>query len=458
MLSRFSVPLLEVLWCLARRPIVRVVLVLTLVALPARDAFACSDAKRFACGLLEAGCFPGALGGRDAFLQCVAKISNNDCNECISGSPGNPICWDGSSSQQAGNCGGVSGREYGLSVPRGFSANTVAPNQDGHLELVVRQAAGIGHLWQRSPSGLWTADAVDFPASPTTTFAPTIVRHIDGRLEIFVVANDRSVRRISQVAPNVNWGSWEATGGLAAISSVSAAIDATGRTSIVALGADKNVWIASSSDGGAMKPWVSLKGTMGGPPTIALNADGRREVFEVGNDGALWHTWELGADQWSNWASFGGGGSFVGTPVVGLNADGRLEVFATTSTGVLRHVWQVGPNIGWSAWADFPGTHKYSISVFPNVNGSLTVYAVGVLDSAVWYITQDFSTASWGNWHSLGGSVLSNPRVAINANGTLEIFAVGQDRSVWHNKQASTNGLSWSGWQRVGGSGFTEVF
>lgn len=435
-----------------------VVVALALVALPGQKAFAdCSAGKRFACGLLEAGCFPGALGGREAFLQCVAKISNNECNACISGEPGSPICWDGSSSQQAGNCGGVSGQEYGLSIPKGFSGTSVGPNQDGHLELILPTRSGLTHLWQQAPSGQWTSDAVAFPGSPATAFPPALIRHVDGRLEVFVVARDQSVRRIGQLAPNVNWGGWGTIRGVAAMSSVSTVIDESGRTSLAVLGVDSRVWLASLSSSGLLTPWRSLSGVVGGPPTIAINADGRLEVFAVGTDGALRHAWELAPNQsWSDWASFGG--SFVGAPAFGRNADGRLEVFASTPNGVLRHVWQVAPNSGWSAWADFPGTHKYSVSVFQNVNGSLTVYAVGVLDSAVWYTTQDFSTASWGDWKSLGGVVVSAPRIAMNADGTLEVFGVGQDHSVWHTKQRSVNGVDWSGWQRVGGANLTPIF
>jgi hypothetical protein len=43
-------------------------------------------------------------------------------------------------------------------------------------------------------------------------------------------------------------------------------------------------------------------------PSLALNSDGRLEVFALGLDGALWHIWQDAAHSgpWSAWASLGG--------------------------------------------------------------------------------------------------------------------------------------------------------
>jgi hypothetical protein len=41
---------------------------------------------------------------------------------------------------------------------------------------------------------------------------------------------------------------------------------------------------------------------------LAVNSDGRLEVFALGLDGALWHIWQdaAHAGPWSGWASLGG--------------------------------------------------------------------------------------------------------------------------------------------------------
>ncbi len=427
-------------------------------------AFAdCPTDKKVACAFVEAGCVPAALGGRDAYLECISKVTGHGCDACIGlgGSPGFPGCWDGSSSQLAGDCGGggqpSAGGTFGLTIPIGYAAQTLIANQDGHLELFGQTSGGLSHFWQENPSGPWHVLGSQFPGSPASSVAPFLVRHLDGRLEVFTVATNGSVQRISQLAPNVNWGNWQAVPGVAAISAASATVNSSGETAVVVLGVNHEVFMTVSGSNGVMTPWRSLGGSLAAGPAIAPNADGRREVFAVGKDGALWHAWEVApGGGWSAWATFGG--SFVGTPTVAMNADGRLEVFATTATGVLRHVWQVKPSADWSNWSGFPGTHKFSVSVFPNANRMLTVYAVGVGDGALYYSMQSVSTGSWTDWKTLGGTVLSAPRVAVNTDGTLEIVAVGQDHGTWHTRQKTENSLDWSGWQKIASGNFTSAF
>src|SRR3984957_19310446 len=125
---------------------------------------------------------------------------------------------------------------------------------------------------------------------------------------------------------------------------------------------------------------------------------------------------------------------------------------------VLRHLWQVTPSAGWSGWSDFPGSHKFAVSVLPNLNLTLTVYAVGVGDGAVYYTMQSVSTGGWTDWKSLGGTALSAPRVALNTDGTLEILAVGLDHGIWHNRQKTTDSIDWLGWQKIGGNSFNDSF
>jgi hypothetical protein len=43
-----------------------------------------------------------------------------------------------------------------------------------------------------------------------------------------------------------------------------------------------------------------------GSPVLAASGDGRLELFVVGGDGGLWHTWQTQASSgWSPWVSAG---------------------------------------------------------------------------------------------------------------------------------------------------------
>ena len=93
-------------------------------------------------------------------------------------------------------------------------------------------------------------------------------------------------------------------------------------------------------------------------PAVASSADGRLEVFAVGDDSALWHIWQTAPNNgWSNWTSHGkppreGGGllDLWGSPGLAPSADGRLELFVVGSNTELWHIWQTAPNNGWSGW------------------------------------------------------------------------------------------------------------
>src|SRR4051812_11617930 len=89
--------------------------------------------------------------------------------------------------------------------------------------------------------------------------------------------------------------------------------------------------------------------TFGGPdperrvgPVVAENVDARLEVFALGDDGAVWHLWQRAPfGEWNahdQWASRGRPSGVVLLDfVVESNADGRLEIFALGDDGC---IWQ----------------------------------------------------------------------------------------------------------------------
>jgi hypothetical protein len=135
-----------------------------------------------------------------------------------------------------------------------------------------------------------------------------------------------------------------------------------------------------------------------GIPIVVSNADGRLEVFDVGSDEALWHTWQLAPNgAWSEWASLGSTPLVAGgpaEPVVGKNKDGRLEIFVTDASAVLWHSWQLALNGTWSGWASLgklpelqPGPDTVIPSpVVENADGRLEVFLPG--KTTFWHIWQ----------------------------------------------------------------------
>ncbi len=138
---------------------------------------------------------------------------------------------------------------------------------------------------------------------------PAVAQNADGRLEIFITGLDRQLyHKWEETTPN-----------------------------------NSNQW----------SNWTSRGGPLLADPVVARNTDGRLEVFAVfGNNRALCHRWQTtrvkdntGKDtdewNWSNgWDSLGGYWSARKTPAVALNADDRLEVFMMGKEDQLYHTWQ----------------------------------------------------------------------------------------------------------------------
>lgn len=136
---------------------------------------------------------------------------------------------------------------------------------------------------------------------------------------------------------------------------------------------------------------------------VERNADDRLEVFAIGTDSALYHSFQIAAradSPFSPWLPLDPGP--VSDLAVARNTDGRLEVFYV-SNGRIHHRWQIAPN---RDWADGRGTIA--------------------LDAPV-----------------------QQPRMlrtAPDREGRLMLFCVAGDGLVWHAWQQRPNDGPWLGW------------
>ncbi len=204
----------------------------------------------------------------------------------------------------------------------GMTLRTVlAANADGCLNWFQDSGIpdGVRHRWQTAPSNGWSdGEYWEFP--PGNEFVgqrAAVAANADGRLEYFVVGIDGALWHKWQTAPNKGWSAW-----------------ASLRT----------------PPGLKLKPFG---------PAVAASADGRLELFVVAEDGELWHKWQTApSNGWSNWASHGRPPAapgkppvdVLGVPAIAPSADGRLELFVVGSDNALWHSWQTAPGNGWSRW------------------------------------------------------------------------------------------------------------
>jgi len=196
--------------------------------------------------------------------------------------------------------------------------------------------------------------------------------------------------------------------------------------------------------------WDSQK-SVGAPPVglavddclgVGSNLDGRLEVFALGMDGAVWHTWEVApnSEQWSDWATFGpflDDATFLkqGLAIQAVsNQDGRLEIFIVDDSWNVWHIWQGVPNGGWvSQWSSLgsPGpASSYEVIVAPNDIAALDLY---MLNEDTYLISCKSQLQPNGNWEdtwtSMGGaSTLGRP--GGKGHYSYEFLVSGQNRTI----------------------------
>jgi hypothetical protein len=320
-----------------------------------------------------------------------------------------------------------------------------------------------------------------------TGWPPGVVRTSNGKLQVFVVKDDKNVWSRKQNCPGCSWGPWSQLSGIIADGRPVAAVAGDGSVHIFALG-----HTASSStvrlyhlfqlcDGCSWNGWNTVDSSaislsLAGPLSIGVNSDGRVEVFFVQFDALasgkkLYHAYEVCAGCPGNFSSLGLLASTSGLydslgPGVGVNSDGRLELFM--SDGLAKaalHIYQCsGCAGGWSGVSYLHSSTETGdipdIGVGQNSDGRLEVF-IKRGDHTVghsWETTAGCSTCWTQGWDSLGGSFdtgLSGGVVAVglNSDGRLEIFLRGTDNHAYHRWQNCAN-CAWNsgGWSNLGGS------
>jgi hypothetical protein len=128
--------------------------------------------------------------------------------------------------------------------------------------------------------------------------------------------------------------------------------------------------------GGLWSDWTGLDG-VGKQIAVAGNVDGCLEVFVVGSDGAVWHTWQTAPNNgWSGWVSMGGGAA---KRLAVARLAGRVDVLAIRSDDSVWHTAQTVAGAGpWSDWAPLKvRARQIAAAPFGASMGLFTVDAAG---------------------------------------------------------------------------------
>ncbi len=339
----------------------------------------------------------------------VAGVNADGRQELFALEDTNPVVWHAWQNSPNGSWSDWALHDYMQAL-----CLAVRPNADGRMELFALGSNDhvVYHTWQGVVNGPFAAGWTSFgyPFVSIQLNCPLVVgQHADGRLNLFAFDSDSRLWKLSQTAPSNGWGSWD--------------------------------WIYQP-DG------VSLSS-----PAWGFDSSGRQFIFARASDGSIYVTYQTAFDgfDWTAWQSFGQpAGVSLSAPAVSWNEDMRMEVFAMGDDGNLWHSYQTAPSAGWTSW-DSMGKPA-GVALQPYTRPLVGRYDIDGTGKKMEVFVQDYNgnfyhrgqaTASdgWGNWAALGqptyASGVHEASAGRNADGSLVLFTGGNDGLIWQNRQGA---------------------
>ena len=372
------------------------------------------------------------------------------------------------------SAGGWTQQEIGGTFPKGAPVTPVSRNPE-HIDLFVVGDDGKAYSsWWASGndwSGIgdnWGSIGGSFPPGAKIS---AVSRHGD-HLDLFAVDSNGDVRSCWW-DPDNGWSSvdkeWGNLGnpGQAFPSAVEIAVVARYENTLdlFAVGADGNVYCKWWAETANWSNWVSIGPVFDAnavPANKNVTAVARTpenlDLFVVGDDGKVCHSWWTQDSGWSGtkgWGSIGGAFSSddkktaMFTPGMEISAVVRsadnLDVFIAGNDGSVYHsYWYTSGN--WSGvndnWGTVPGTEKFSansqVAALSRSNSNLEVFicsADNKLSHAYWNQSSDWSSSD-GNWDLISTPQQPEARVSAIARNpdSLDAFVCDSDghvRVVW---------------------------
>jgi hypothetical protein len=351
--------------------------------------------------------------------------------------------------------GGQSATAAPASGPSLTGPISVGRDTDGRLELFATGSdAVLYHRWQVTPDGAWSG----WESLGSGFSAPAVAANADGRLEAFSYGPGWYIYHRWQLTPNGAWSDW-ANEGFQTMLRPNLALGGDGRLVAFVISTDGNLYSKTQSAPG-QGPWsvwtrIYAPPLTGSVPGVGHNADGRLELFAIGQDRAMYHVrQQTVGGAFGGWNSFGGDFNYP-TPAVASNTDGRLEVFAVGNNGSAYHRWETTANGNWSDWYNQGGP---LLSLMPAAlagaaDGRLQLAAIGADFGIKVKAESAPNTGPWTQWTDLGGfgssgtGDWSEPVLAPAADGALQMLVLGHG-AIQTRKQLVPGG-AWTYWAQL---------
>ena len=178
------------------------------------------------------------------------------------------------------------------------SRPAVSARGTGQVDLVARSSSGSLLHRTSTAAGSWSAEkSLGGALLPGT--APAAAWTRSGRLHVFIVDTDRTIRQRSMDSRGT-WSRWQSLGG-ATTSDLTAVATGYDEVSVAVRGTNDRGYVRTLTGTGSGGTWTSLGGLLESAPGIAAVPGSRTaEVFGTGTDRLLYRNARV-AGVWTGW-------------------------------------------------------------------------------------------------------------------------------------------------------------
>lgn len=167
--------------------------------------------------------------------------------------------------------------------------------------------------------------------------------------------------------------------------------------------------------------WSSIGSLWLTPPHVLSRAPGQLDAVAINSQSGLAHA-RFHDGRWSTWQT--DDDISISRPFA-VDADGKLQVFVLGEDRGLYHYTWDGE---WNRPIPLRGTVISPPRAIGWPDGGLDVFTIGQ-DSAMF--SRSYRNGRWLDWVARGGRAFSPPSV-VPQDGRVELFVLGQDSAIWH--------------------------
>ncbi len=320
-------------------------------------------------------------------------------------------------------------------------------NEGNNASCPTGQAMGAGPATTWSPCSQrdiqrWIQNKSWMQPNTDWTMHQDLVTDRDGRLTLFFTEFDGSVYKQRQDKPNSGWIG-ENYLLRAKMNSVAAAKNADGRLEVFTVGDDGRIYYSYETEVEKWYPVSLFQNVEAQELAATTNLDGRLEVFWIGSDHQIYHSWQQrpGADWRAPFQQNWGDAQHI---TVARNLDGRLEAFWTGLDQHIYHAWQNSPGGVWSSGYKLVDKPAKNLSAEISADGRIQLFWIGTDDS----IYRTFQSKPGADWTTGDNVFLQGPvkslAIGRNLDGRLELFFTDANNSILHTWENTSNSSVWS--------------